>query len=187
MIPAQAVGCCMNPLEQYSTVGENEKIHAALKVLASSMHKGGAWQGHRLVVVLNGDGEPTGILTIKGLLNAVGLKMLEEDPAFRAECFSWYYIKNMREKGKVTVREVMRPLAMFSIDINSTLSEAAQMFVRHGVNYLPVSEGGKITGILGLREVFYRYYELTGFMPTIEPRKSKPRESSRIVEKPATV
>ncbi|MFZ5632675.1 MAG: cyclic nucleotide-binding/CBS domain-containing protein [Bacillota bacterium] len=183
----EPVGRYMIPLEEYLTVGENEKICTALKVLTNSMHKGGAWHGHRLLVVLNDGGEPTGILTIKGMLNAIGIRMLEEDPAFRAECFSWYYIKKIRENGKITVREVMRPLVMFSIDCNSTISEAAHMFVRHGINYLPVKEGEKIIGILSLREIFYRYYELTGFMSTRESRNSKARGSSRIIEKPATV
>lgn len=183
----EPAGSLMIPVGQFLSVGENENIHSALKKFNQSLHEGGPWRGHRLLVALNDKGDPTGVLTLKSILNAVGLRLLEQDPQFKAECFSWYYIKKMRENGKVTVREVMRPLAMFSIDCRSPVSEAVKIFVRHGINYLPVSDGKKTVGIISRRELFFRYYELNGFRPENESFTIIGRIRKKLFKEPATI
>lgn len=186
MITAQAVELYAVPLDNYLTVQEGEKIYSALKTLNDSMHRGGAWQGHRLVVVVNDSGQPTGLLTLKSVLRAVGFKMLEEDPFFKAECFSWYYISKTRRNGGITAREAMRPLGLFSIGGKNTVREAARMFARHGINYLPVTDGENTVGILSRRDLFYRCYECAGFMPARESRADTPAPVN-LLKEPATV
>lgn len=184
MMSANSVGLYVVPLKEYLTVGENEKLYTALKLFSVSLHEGGACKGHRLLVVLDEKGEPTGILTIKSILKAARLKILEEDITFKAEYSSWYYVKKARENGGIAIREVMRPLSQISIDYNKTISEAAKMFIRHGINFLPVKDSKKIIGILSARELFYIHYALNNFMPQGE---SKNPVSSKLIKKPAII
>jgi CBS domain-containing protein len=183
----QTTGSYMIPIGEFPVINENETVYRAIRFLKYSLHKGGAWKGHRLAVALDNCGNATGILTIKSLLNSVILKMLEEDTFFKAECFSWYYIEDIRRKGRVTVREVMRPLMAFSIDRSQPVSEAAKLFTRHGINHLPVMEGQKLIGILNARDLFYGYYELTRFRPLRESRAGELTAPANLINKPATV
>lgn len=185
MFSARPVELYMVPLGEYLTVRENEKVHSALKVLNDSIHRGGAWQGPRLLVVLNDGGDPTGVLTLKSMIGTVGLKLLEDDPFFRSECFSWYYIKKVREHG-VSVREVMRPLGLFSLDCRGTVREAARIFARHGINHLPVTRRNTAVGILSKWDLFYRYYESTGFLPVLE-RGREARAPVQLAKDPAGI
>jgi hypothetical protein len=163
----QTAGAYMVPLGEYLTVNENETINNALRMIKDSLHKkdnGGAWLGPRLVIVLKDGMKPTGMLTLKSILKAAGLRMLTGDVFFKAESFSWYYLNSMFAGSGVPVREVMRSLGMPSVEYSTTIYQAARIFVRYGVNHLPVTDGQKIIGILNSRDLFYGYYELTRFM-----------------------
>ncbi len=161
----KAVGAYAVPLHEFLTINEHESIYTGIKMLKDALHSNGPWLGKRLLVTLDNNGLPTGILTIKCIFKAVGLSLLNEDITFKEEFFSWGYIDNMRKKGKVTVREIMRPLCMFSVPDNCSVITAARIFVRYRINHLPVTDGEKVTGILNLGELFYRYYESNGFRP----------------------
>ena len=164
MSPMPTAGAYMIPLKEYPTIHENENINNAIRILKENLHKNNSpWQGHRLVIALNDHSEPVGILTLKCLLKAICLRLMEEDTSFKGESVSWYFIEQMRAKGKVTVREVMRPLAQFSLDYNNSVFKAARIFIRQGINYLPIKDGQKVVGILNSRELFFKYYETTRF------------------------
>ncbi|WP_347489082.1 CBS domain-containing protein [Desulfoscipio sp. XC116] len=163
----QAAGAFMVPLSQCPSLSENAGVYHALAVLKESLHgKDGnnAWRGHRMAVVYGEKTDPLGILTLKNILQAVHLKLLAADPYFKSECFSWYYIKELHNRqGGIKVREIMRPLQKVVMEYNCSVSEAAQLFAGHGINYLPVKEGNKFVGILNARDLFYHYYELSRF------------------------
>ncbi|GBF33270.1 CBS domain containing protein [Desulfocucumis palustris] len=151
------------PLSEYPVIGRDESVYTGIKMLKEALHKDGPWQGKRLLMVRDRNGEPTGLLTVKCIFNALGLRLLDEDPAFKEECFSWHYIHEMRGNARVTVREIMRPLGAVSIRRHSSISAAARLFARHRVNHLPVTDGGKATGILDLGQLFYKYHLSGGF------------------------
>lgn len=155
----------MAPLGEFLSISEEESVYSALKTIRESIHRKSAWKGHRLVIVVNKVNEPTGILTFKNILRAVAIRLMEEDASFKAEFFSWYYIKDLRKNGGVPVRELMRPLDLFSLEYGSSVFKAAHLFFKHGLNYLPVTKDGKVIGILNSRDFFFRYYELAGFKP----------------------
>lgn len=161
----QSAGFYMAPLGEFLAISEEESVYSALETIRESIHRKSAWKGHRLVIVVNKVNEPTGILTFKNILRAVAIRLMEEDASFKAEFFSWYYIKDLRKNGGVPVRELMRPLDLFSLEYGSSVFKAAHLFFKHGLNYLPVTKDGKVIGILNSRDFFFRYYELTGFKP----------------------
>jgi len=145
----------MVPIEDYSTISENATIYEAIKVLQYSFHRDGkAWYGHRSVIVLKEDGSLTGILTLRGLLKAVGFQELDEEISIKAESWGWYFTEHLRRESKMRVKDVMRPLNLATIDAKADVEIAAITLLRHRVNSLPVLKNGKPVGILRTLDIF---------------------------------
>jgi CBS domain containing-hemolysin-like protein len=92
----------------------------------------------------------------------------------------------MREQG-IPVREVMRPLRMYTVDHSKSIASAARLFVKHGVSFLPVCDGKKIIGVLSARELFYRHYQNTRFIDHLIYGNIKKSAGGQIINGPATV
>jgi len=145
----------MVPVEDYNTISENATLYEAIKVLRGSFHRDGkAWYGHRSVIVLGKGGELTGILSLRGLLKAAGLKELDSDPDFKAEAWGWYYVSRLRKQSSLRVRDVMRPLTVATVDVGTGVSEVAVALLRHRVNSLPVLKKGNLVGLVRTMDVF---------------------------------
>ena len=145
----------MISISDYVTISEKETLYRAIKVLLDSFHKDGrAWYGHRSVIVLGQSGELVGVLSLNEILKAVGLKELNNDPNFKAESWGWYYINSMREHAKLIVRDVMRPIALATVDARDSVSEVAQALLKHKVNSLPVLKRGKLIGMVRTLDIF---------------------------------
>ncbi|MFZ5597454.1 MAG: CBS domain-containing protein [Bacillota bacterium] len=167
------------PVEEYLSVRGKDSIDRILRIFHCSLHKGGAYKGHQLLIVSNNDGDTEGILTIRALIKSIGFKMLEDDIFYKAEYSGWYYIK---KQGCITARDLMRPVSLYSIGSDSSLQDAAHTFARHGVNYLPVTDGSCTIGILNAQDVFLKYYEATGFIPDPEPWKNNKGFRTKLVK-----
>ncbi|MCL6479264.1 MAG: CBS domain-containing protein [Peptococcaceae bacterium] len=145
----------MVPINDYNTISENATLYEAIKVLRSSFHRDGkAWYGHRSVIVLGGGGELVGVLSLRGLLKAAGLKELDDDPDFKAESWGWYYIDRLRKESRLKVKDVMRPLAVATVDAGDSVREAALSLLKHQVNSLPVLKEGKLVGMVRTLDIF---------------------------------
>jgi CBS domain-containing protein len=145
----------MVPIKSYVTIGEEATLYEAIKVLQGAMHsEGGAWHGYRSVLVLGKDEQLVGILTMRGLLRAAGFKSLDDDPEIKAESWGWYYVNQLREGTRVRVRDVMRPLELYTVDAGAPVWEVALAFLRHRVNSLPVMQNGKPVGIVRVIDIF---------------------------------
>jgi predicted transcriptional regulator len=57
----------------------------------------------------------------------------------------------------------MRPLTQFSLHQNNPVTKAARIFIKQGINYLPIKNEQRVVGILNSRELFFKYYETTKF------------------------
>ena len=115
---------------------------------------GRAWYGHRSVIVQDGAGKPTGILTLRGILRAAGLRELDSDPDLKAESWGWYYIKSLREESKLRVRDIMQPLGLAAVRAGDDLTAVARTLLKHNVNSLPVLKNGRVVGIIRATDVF---------------------------------
>lgn len=145
----------MVSINEYVTISEETTLYEAIKVLQNSFHlEGRAWYGHRSVIVLGPKGDLVGILSLNEILKAVGLKDLDNDPHFKADSWGWYYINSMREQAALQVRDVMRPLAVATVDAEDDVSEVALALLRHHVNSLPVLKRGKLIGMVRTLDVF---------------------------------
>lgn len=142
-------------LHDYSTISEKATVHEAIQVLRESFHKDGrAWYGHRSVIVLSVTGEPTGILTLRGILWAAGLREIEKDPDLKAESWGWYYVDKLREESRLRVRDIMQPLGLAAVRDRDDLTDIARALLKHNVNSLPVIKKGQVIGIVRAMDVF---------------------------------
>jgi len=145
----------MVPINDYVYISKNATLFDAIKELKNAMHsQGGAWHGHRSVLVIGDNGKLAGILTMSGLLRAASIKELDEDPHIKAESWGWYYVNKMRQESKVRVLDVMRPLGLYTIKSNATVLEVALALLKYQVNTLPVMQKGKPVGIVRSIDVF---------------------------------
>lgn len=186
MSNAEPVELYMVPLDNLPFIYETEKLSSAITLFRESLNKGGSCKGSRLLLVKNDRGEFTGLLTVKRLLAAAAFRVLEKDPLYKSENFSWHYVKKARENG-IPVREVMRPLGMYTVERRKNIASAARMFVKHGISFLPVTDGKKIIGVLSARELFYRHYHNTRFEDNLNYEHLKTSTGGKIVNEPATV
>lgn len=145
----------MVPLNDYNTISENATVYDAIKVLKESFHRDGrAWYGHRSVIATDAEGEPTGILTLRGILQAAGLRDMEKDLDLKTESWGWYYIKRLREESRLSVRDVMQPLRLAQVRAQDGLTDVARVMLKSKVNSVSVSKNGKTIGIVRPMDVF---------------------------------
>lgn len=136
-------------LEHYPTVGAGATVLEAVAALRQSFRRvGGVWYGPQLLVVLDEGGRPSGLLTLRALLHAVGIKDLCADVWFRSEAWSWYALRQLRPDSTMRVREVMRPVDAVTVGPEDSLETAALRMLDHGVSHLPVTAGNGVVGIL---------------------------------------
>ncbi|MFZ5646238.1 MAG: HPP family protein [Bacillota bacterium] len=145
----------MVPVSDYNTVSEDATLYEAIRVLRNSFHRdGGAWYGHRSVIVLGKGGELVGVLSLRGLLKAAGLRSLDNDPDFKSESWGWYYVNRLRSQSKLRVRDVMRPLTLATVDAGDKVSDVAMALLKHRINSIPVMKKGKLVGMVRTLDVF---------------------------------
>lgn len=155
MVCSKTAADIMVPLSDYYTVSEEATLHEAIKVLRNSFHRDGrAWYGHRSVIVLGKGGELVGVLSLKGLLKAAGLRNLDNDPEFKSESWGWYYVNRLRTGSKLRVRDVMRSLAVATVDAGDSVSSVAMALLKHQVDSVPVIKSGKLVGMVRTMDVF---------------------------------
>jgi CBS domain-containing protein len=117
--------------------------------------------GHRSILVKDGSGRVTGILTIRDMLEMVMPEYLtapkpsladsiEYSPMFWKGMFS-AKIRQMKEKS---IREIMSPSPL-TIDGRSNLMEAAYLMLSAEERRLVVTLDGKIAGIIREQDLFF--------------------------------
>lgn len=152
---SKKVSDIMVPLDDYVTISEQSTLYEAIKELQGAMHsKGKAWHGHRSVMVLGKQGNLVGILTMSSLLRAVGIKELDRDPQIKAESWGWYYVDRMRRESGIRVRDIMRPLKLYTVSAEASVLDVALSLLKYRVNTLPVMDKEKPVGIVRTIDVF---------------------------------
>lgn len=139
----------MIPIEQFTTITEDATLHEGIQALRQSLHfEGRPWHGSRILVVLDQNGNLSGILTLRGILTAVGLYELLKDPLFKSESWSWYFLQKLKEGSRMRVRDIMRPYK------DDDLLDVVRAFLKYSVNSLPVLDRGRLLGVVRIVDVF---------------------------------
>ncbi|MFZ5595717.1 MAG: CBS domain-containing protein [Bacillota bacterium] len=150
----------MVPVEEYPVIGDDAAVIDAVRELGSSFHeKDGTWYGFQSLLVVGQGGGLVGILTLRGLLKAIKLHMVY-DHLTSGDSDGLMFFKPFRSGMDITVRDIMRPLKMVTVQQDSSILEAVQIVCRKKVNSLPVMDGKKLVGIVRTIDLFWSVGEL---------------------------
>ncbi|MGB9826560.1 MAG: HPP family protein, partial [Desulfofundulus sp.] len=145
----------MMPVEQFATITEDATLHEGIQALRQSLHlKDRPWHGNRILVVLDRNGNLSGILTLRGVLTAVGLYELLRDPLFKSESWSWYFLKKLKEGSQMRVRDVMRSYQVATVQADDEILDVVRAFLKYNVNSLPVLDRGRLLGVVRIVDLF---------------------------------
>ncbi|SDG11763.1 CBS domain-containing protein [Desulfosporosinus hippei] len=155
----------MIPMDHLLTINEYDSVRKALKLMRESFHQESAWQGPHVLVAIDNHQKPVGLLTLKTLLKSTIIKKSVQDPYFKSEYVSWHYLKKCHDQG-ISVREVMRPISVFSISYhNFDINTAAEIFTRNGINYIPILDNDQLIGVIDKSKIFYKLHSLSNSLP----------------------
>ena len=156
----------MVPFQEYTTVSADESVRdAILKLKASFTSKVSTSRlmetGHRSVLVMDDEDTVEGILAIRDLLELVLPSYLTAPKPSMADSIQYspmfwqgMFIKEVTQKSKIKIREVMSP-APLRIEGAASLMEAAYMMVQNNARRLVVEVSGKVAGVIREQDLFF--------------------------------
>lgn len=148
------------PVEEYPVIYDDAAVAEAIGELRSSFHeKDGTWYGFQSLLVLNRKERLVGILTLRGLLKAFKIQALY-DHLLKGDPSGMMFIKPFSNSLEITVKDIMRPLKLVTVQQDSSILEAVQIICRKKVNSLPVMDGDKLVGIVRTMDLFWSVGEL---------------------------
>ncbi|MBM7856153.1 CBS domain-containing protein [Desulfohalotomaculum tongense] len=152
----------MIPIDDYLTVCEEDSIHTAIRTLRTSIfhNDSGSSYGHQTLLVLNNEGDFTGILTLHDLLKAVELKDHYNDPWLKSASWSWFFINRIHQAEGVKVKEIMRPIFLVTVNAHQTIQDAVKKMFSQDENFIPVLENDVPVGIIRTIDLFWVIDEL---------------------------
>jgi CBS domain-containing protein len=167
------VAAVMVPIEEYTVLRSDLTIREALGALKDSFSSKIATSrlmetGHRSVLVTDEDGVLAGLLTIRGLLEAImpsyltapkpsTADALQYSPMFWSNMFS----TQIRQLGEKQIKTAMSP-APFTIDATANLMEAAYMMLEKNDRRLAVLSKGVLVGVIREQDLFFEMERILG-------------------------
>ncbi|GBF33541.1 CBS domain containing protein [Desulfocucumis palustris] len=150
----------MVPVEEYPMVEEGASVLEAVWKIRESFHrKDGTWYGFQSLMVINDRGELVGILTLKSLLVALRLREFM-DHILNGDPTGLFFTPHLIKDSKITVRKIMRPLSVITVQEDATIMEALLIILKNNINSLPVLSGTKPVGVVRTLDLFWFVGEL---------------------------
>lgn len=150
----------MVPVKEHPVIYEDAPVAEATRELRSSFHeKDGTWYGFQSLLVLDRKERLVGILTLRGLLKAFKIQALY-DHLLKGDPSGIMFIKPFSNSLEITVKDIMRPLKLVTVQQDSSILEAVQIICRKKVNSLPVMDDHKLVGIVRTLDLFWSVGEL---------------------------
>ncbi|RJO65872.1 MAG: CBS domain-containing protein [Myxococcales bacterium] len=161
------VGDLMVPLDHYPRVFDWNTLAEAIAAMQRAAHNEiGRQIAPRLVLVFDVLGVLVGFLRRRDILAALEPDfMRHESLDYRKKLWDVAIDPNLselnfdkllagvRERGKKSVTEAMRPLAAW-VDHDAPLMTAVYALIEHDVSLLPVVQAGKVVGVFRTEDAF---------------------------------
>jgi hypothetical protein len=150
----------MIPVTNYPQIQQEAHIAHAIEILQNFFHKkDGTWYGFQSLLVLGKKNVPTGILTLRGLLNAFKLQgrmehLLKTDPT------GLFFLPSISDPYRIRVKDLMRPFGYVSVQEDEYIFKAVKLMVTHKVNSIPVMSGKSPVGMVRTIDTFWIIGEL---------------------------
>ncbi len=164
----KSVGDIMIPLEEYTTVTENQTVAEGITALKQSfstqIHSSRIMEtGHRSLLVLDQRGKVKGLLAIIDLLDAVLPGYLSAPKPSTADSLHYspmfwngMFTRKVNKLASTPVGDLMSP-APPTIDAGASLMEAAYRIVDDGCRRLLVMKDGDVVGIVREQDLFFEW------------------------------
>ncbi|ACV61900.1 putative signal transduction protein with CBS domains [Desulfofarcimen acetoxidans DSM 771] len=160
MARVSTVQSIMIPKEDYPVIKQDALVVEAINTLSVFFHqKDGTWFGFQSLLVINNKGIPIGILTLRSLLKALKMKAGGEQLT-KNRSFSDFYFAHYLDDASITVKEIMRPINMVTVQKDESVFEALLLVVKRRVNSLPVMDKKQLVGIVRTIDLFWSLGEL---------------------------
>ncbi|MBO8128675.1 MAG: CBS domain-containing protein [Peptococcaceae bacterium] len=145
----------MLPIEEYSTVYEDDTVDHAIDVLHESFrYDKNFLMGHRSLIVLNREKHPVGILTLRNILSAMNFDEVMLDLQYSTASWASFYNWHTQNWTKLKVRDIMRNAGVIHVHPDTSALEAIKIVAQKGVNVLPVVENHEVVGVVRTIELF---------------------------------
>lgn len=176
-VSEKRVGQVMVPIEDYTTLNAGRTVRDALRELkksfTSKVSTGRLMEtGHRSILVISGENEIQGILSIRDLLEMVMPSYLSAPKPSTADSiqysplfWSGMFAQAVDEKASMEIGRVMSP-APPTLDDRAHLMEAAYMMVTGNLRRLVVTRSGRVVGVIREQELFFEMEEILNRSPT---------------------
>lgn len=156
----------MVPIEDFTTVGEEETIKDAIQKLKESLTSKVSTSRvmetkHRTILVFDEKGKINGMLTIANLLSAIMPPYLSAPKPSTADSIQYSpmfwkgnFTREVKKLGQTKIKEIMSPVP-YTIDADSNLMEAAYTMIANNVQRLIVLRAGEVVGVVRELDLFF--------------------------------
>lgn len=144
----------MVPEALYHRIGLDETVRDAVAALslaqARPMEGMDADRGRRTLLVFNGEEDFAGIIRAEDIVRLTVPSFLTESPY--SSYFTGMFLAQAKVVGRVPLRDILRTPP--TIEVDAPLMEAAYWLVSQRLSHLPVTENGKLVGILRPEDLY---------------------------------
>jgi len=161
----------MVPIEDFTTVNEEQTVKEAIKKLKESLTATTSTSRimetrHRSVLVFNDKGKVKGILNIRDLLEAIMPAYLSAPKPSMADSIQYspmfwrgLFTREVKKLAARKIKEIMSP-APLAIDGEANLMEAAYMIYMNKIIRLVVMKGDEVIGVIREQDLFFEMERL---------------------------
>ena len=150
----------MVPVSDYPQIKQEAHIAEAIEILKNFFHeKDGTWYGFQSLLVLGKRNVPTGILTLRGLLNAFKIQDITEH-LLKTDPTGLFFLPSMSDQFHIRVKDLMRPFGFAAVQEDDYIFKAVKLMITHKVNSIPVMSGKTPVGIVRTIDTFWIIGEL---------------------------
>ena len=148
----------MIPLEDYPHIPYWFTLRQAMAIVQEATVKFEGSFEPRAVLVFDEKYQLMGILTLRDIIIGLEPKFLQEtslikmDPSLTVLLGDFCGPK-MKEQSQKPVSEVMSPIKV-TVNASDPIAKALYLMIKENLGLIPVMQGGKVTGILRLSDLF---------------------------------
>lgn len=145
----------MVPVSEYPVIHKETPVADAVRLMHNFFHqKDGTWYGFQSVLVVDERQKLVGILTLRGFLKALKLQAIL-DHILTVEPVGLFFMPGFYNSLEIKTRDIMRPLSMVTVQVDSSILEAIAVMVKKKVNSLPVVAGAELVGVVRTIDLFW--------------------------------
>jgi len=150
----------MVPVEELPLVGDRDVVAEAVSKMRQFFHqRDGTWYGFQAALVLDRRDRLTGILTIRRFLMAFKLQAIQ-DHLLKNDATGLFFLNKFNENMEITVRDLMRPINLISVQKDSDIFEVIRKLNNHKISLLPVMDENQLVGVIRTIDAFWVVGEL---------------------------